>query len=393
MDVKKKYQKFDRIFKENAVKISYEKNSVKAFAEELGIRGNLIWRWRKEYENFGHGSFRGVGYDRVHPDKKEVFDLEKNVKESELRFEILKKAASYLYRGNLILYHFIKENEQNYSILKMCEVLEVGYGRYHRWKKDGISEKQQQIALLKEDLKKIFFRFNKHYGRNKLTKELQSLGYVICMRQVSFYMRELGLRRIKKRKTKITTESGHNYYIAPNVLNRNFKVQAHSQAWASDITYLPTVEGFLYLTIIIDLYDRKIIGWNLGTRLDSKNTTLPTLRMAVAGRNAGKGLIFHSDRGVQYANRAFTRLLAEYKFTRSMSRKGCSCDNAISESFFSSLKRELREGNSRLLTRKQLQAEIFEFIENWYNVKRIHTALNYKTIEQFNEEYYLKGSL
>ena len=176
-------------------------------------------------------------------------------------------------------------------------------------------------------------------------------------------------------------------------LDRNFQVHSHSQVWASDITYLQTTKGFLYLTIIIDLYDRKIIGWNLGSSLAGKNTTLPALKMAAANRTAAEGLIFHSDRGVQYANRAFSKELASYRFIKSMSRKGCSCDNAVSESFFSSMKRELIDPRNNLFTRRKMRQEIYEFIENWYNTKRIHTSLNNKTIEQFNNDYYLETGI
>lgn len=379
-----KYKTYDRIFKENAVLLSYEKRSLKEFAEELGIYPHYLTKWRKEYEKFGSGSFCGSGYERVNPDKKKNFELEKTSKESELRFEILKNASPHLYQGNLKIYKFIKDNEKKYSIAQMCRVLGVGNGRYIRWKYKGISQKQQQISVLKEEIKSIFFRFKKHYGRNKITKELHLLGYKIVERQVSFYMKELGLRYVKKRKFKVTTDSKHNFYTAPNILNRQFKVNDYSKVWVSDITYLQTTKGFLYLTIIMDLYDRKIIGWSLGSRLSTNKTTLPALEMAVTNRKVVNGLVFHSDRGVQYANKAFTKKLNSYKCKRSMSRKGDSLDNAVSESFFGSLKRELIDRKSNLISKKQMKEEIFEFIENWYNIKRIHSALKYKTIEQFN---------
>ncbi|MBF4519432.1 IS3 family transposase [Flavobacterium sp. ANB] len=379
-----KYKTYDRIFKENVVLLSYEKRTLKEFADELGIYPHYLTKWRKEYEKFGGGSFCGSGYERVHPDNKKFFELEKTSKESKLRFEILKNASPYLYQGNLIIYQFIKDNEKKYSIAQMCKVLGVGNGRYIRWKYNGVSEKRRQIALLKEDIKTIFFRFKKHYGRNKITQELHSLGYKISKEQVTFYMRQLGLRSVKKRKFIVTTDSNHNHYTAPNVLNREFKANDYSKVWVSDITYLQTTKGFLYLTMIMDLYDRKIVGWSLGSRLSTNKTTLPALEMALTNRKVLSGLIFHSDRGVQYANKAFTRKLDSYKCIRSMSRKGDHLDNAISESFFSSLKRELIDRKSNLLSKKQMKVEIFEFIENWYNKNRIHTALNYKTIEQFN---------
>lgn len=141
----------------------------------------------------------------------------------------------------------------------------------------------------------------------------------------------------------------------------------------------------------MDLYDRKIIGWSLAARLFTSKTTLPALEMAIQNRQISNGLIFHSDRGIQYANKTFTKKLESYNFIRSMSRKGNSFDNAMSESFFSSLKRELIDRKSNLRTKKQMRVEIFEFIEKWYNSKRIHTALNNRTIEQFNADHYFEN--
>ncbi|UUF13087.1 MULTISPECIES: IS3 family transposase [Flavobacterium] len=379
-----KYKKYDHLFKKNAVLLSYEKDSLKEFSEEIGILPCLLTRWRKEYQEFGAGSFQGSGYARVHPKNKLFFELKKKSKESELRFEILKNASLYLYKGNIVIYQFIKQNEHKYSILKMCEILEVGYGRYNRWKNNGISQKQQQLALLKKELTSIFYSFKKQQGKVPITKELNSRGYKICEGHVSFYMKQLGLRRIAKKKFKVTTNSNHSHYIAPNVLNQKFKTDGPSKVWVSDITYIQTKRGFSYLTIIMDLYDRKIIGWNLSSRLSTQKTTLPAWEMAVINRKVSNGLIFHSDRGVQYANKVFSNRLSSFNCIRSMSRKGNHLDNAISEAFFSSFKRELLNRKDQLLSTKQMKAEVFEFIEEWYNKERIHTALNYKTIEQFN---------
>lgn len=382
--VVKKYKKFDRAFKDNAVRLSYEKRTIKEFANEIGILPCILTRWRQEYQKFGSGSFPGSGYARVHPEKKKSFEIEKECKESELRFEILKKGSPYLFQGKLIIYQFIYDNEKVYPITKMCIVLGVGVGRYIRWKKKGISEKQKAITLLKEEITSIFLSFKKHYGRNKIAKELHKRGYKINQRQVSFYMQQLGLRRIVKRKFVVTTDSKHNHYTAPNVLNRNFKVDAPSRVWASDITYIQAKKGFLYLTIIMDLYDRKIIGWSLSSGLSTQETTLAALEMATSSCKVSKGLIFHSDRGVQYANGTFSSKLDSYQCIRSMSRKGDHLDNAVCESFFSSFKRELIH-KDKLVTPRQLRVDIFEYIENWYNKIRIHSALNYKSIEEFNK--------
>ncbi|MEN2416219.1 IS3 family transposase [Flavobacterium mesophilum] len=378
-------KKYDRIFKENAVILSYEKSNLKEFAAELGISPSLLSRWRQVYEKFGAGSFHGSGHARVHPEDRLYYDLKKKFEDSKLRFEILKNATIYLHQENSVIYQFIKENEHKYSVLKMCQVLEVGYGRYHRWKKNGISLKKQYIDSLKKDITSIFFRFKKYYGRNKITKELHKRGYKISERQVSFYMMQLGLKKIIKGKFKVTTDSTHNNYTAPNILNRQFRVNEPSKVWVSDITYIQTIRGFLYLTIIMDLFDRKIVGWSISCRLFPKTTTIDAWNMAVKNRNVPNGLIFHSDRGVQYTSKAFIAELNSYNCTRSMSRKGSSIDNAVAESFFNSLKRELINRKSKLISQKKMKIEIFEFIENWYNKNRIHSALNFKTIEQFNK--------
>lgn len=196
-------------------------------------------------------------------------------------------------------------------------------------------------------------------------------------------MKELGLRSKLSKKFKVTTNSKHNYLVVENVLDRNFIVADPSKVWVSDITYIQTKEGFLYLTTIIDLYDRKIIGWSLSNGMSTEETSLAAWKMALKNRIVQKGLIFDSDRGVQYANKKFSNTIESYNVRRSMSRKGNCWDNAVAESFFKSLKTELIYGN-KLISKERMEMEIFEYIEIWYNKKRRHSTLNYKTIEEFN---------
>lgn len=198
-------------------------------------------------------------------------------------------------------------------------------------------------------------------------------------------MKEFGLRSKLSKKFKVTTNSKHNYLVAENVLDRNFIAEKPAQVWVSDITYIQTKEGFLYLTTVIDLYYRKIVGWSLSNGLSTEETSLAAWKKAVKNRKAGEGLIFHSARGVQYASRKFANTLEFYRATRSMSRRGNCWDNAVAESFFKSLKTELIYGN-KLITKEQMEMEIFEYIEIWYNKKRRHSALSYLTIEEFNNQ-------
>lgn len=380
-------KKYERTFKETAVKLSYErgKGQTASIERELGITPSCLYRWRQDFEKFGTGSFCGTGYLKLTPEQTIITNLEKKIKNSELTLEILKSGSKYVSQGKIMTKQFIEDTKSKFSILKICAVLEVSRTTYYLRKKQELSNTEIRINLLKEEIISIFNQFKQRYGCTKITKELQSRGFKIQSSQVTVYMRILGLRRKAKRKYKATTDSNHNHYVSPNVLNREFTVCEPSTAWVSDITYIQTMRGFLYLTIVMDLFDRKIIGWSLSNGMSTKGTTLPAWEMAVKNRKITKDLIFHSDRGVQYANKIFTNTLDSYKFVkRSMSSRQNHTDNAVSESFFSSFKAELINGN-KLLTRKQMKVAVSEYIENWYNKKRRHSFLGYKTIEEFDE--------
>ena len=282
-------------------------------------------------------------------------------------------------------YTFIKNHEYLFPIEKMCKVLEIGSSGYYKWKNTSISFRTIRKNEIKQQITDIYFASKQRYGSPRITTELNALGYKVSRITVAKYMRELGLRSKLSKKFKVTTDSKHNYLVVENVLNRNFMVTNPSRVWVSDITYIQTKEGFLYLTTIIDLYDRKMIGWSLSNGMNTEETTLAAWKMAIRNRNVQKELIFHSDRGVQYANKKFANTIESYGVIRSMSRKGNCWDNAVAESFFKSLKTELIYGN-KLINKEQMELEIFEYIEIWYNKKRRHGALNYKTIEEFNNQ-------
>ena len=284
-----------------------------------------------------------------------------------------------------MIFDFIKNHEKIFPIEKMCKVLKVIQSGYYRWKHNSISQRKQRVIALKEKITTVYFESKQRYGSPRITIELNALGYKISRITVAKYMKQLGLYSKLSKKFKITTDSKHNYLVVENILNRKFLVSQPSKVWVSDITYIHTKEGFLYLTTIMDLYDRKIIGWSLSDGMSTNETTLASWKMAIRNRNITTGLIFHSDRGVQYANNKFANVLESYKITRSMSGKGNCWDNAVAESFFKSLKTELIYGN-KLITKEQMKLQIFEYIEIWYNQKRRHSALNYMTINEFNNQ-------
>ncbi len=282
-------------------------------------------------------------------------------------------------------YRFIKNHEYLFPIEKMCSALGVSSSGYYKWKSKPICKRTLLKKQINQQITSIYFASKQRYGSPRITIELNTSGFKISRITVAKYMRELGLRSKLSKKFKVTTDSKHNYLVVENVLDRNFIVAHPSRVWVSDITYIQTKEGFLYLTTIIDLYDRKIIGWSLSHGMNTEETTLAAWKMAVRNRSFQRGLIFHSDRGAQYANRRFANTIESYKVIRSMSRKGNCWDNAVAESFFKSLKTELIYGN-KLISKEQMELEIFEYIEIWYNKKRRHGALNYKTIEEFNNQ-------
>ena len=224
---------------------------------------------------------------------------------------------------------------------------------------------------------------SKHtYGSRRMAKALQALGYPVGRHQARSLMREAGVWVRYRRRYRVTTDSDHHQPVFPNRLERDFEVQEPNQVWASDITYVWTHEGWLYLAVVIDLYSRKVVGWSLGKRLTS-SLVCDALRMAVWNRRPPKGqLIHHSDRGVQYASKAFRKLLEGQGIAGSMSRKGDCWDNAVVESFFGSLKCERVFWRS-YQTRDEARADIVEYITMFYNSYRLHSYLGYQSPDEF----------
>jgi putative transposase len=234
-------------------------------------------------------------------------------------------------------------------------------------------------------IQKIHAKSRNTYGSPRIAKELRAQGMPVSRPRVARLMRCAGLRSIVARKYRVaTTDSKHGFRVAQNLLDRDFQTGIRGRAWVSDLTYIRTTEGWLYLTTVIDLADRAVIGWALSTNMTANDTSMAAWKMAVHNRPVTKDLIFHSDRGVQYACADFTKLLKAYPNVRqSMSRKGNCWDNAVAESFFKTLKSECTDHLNRL-NMKQTGMAVFEYIECWYNTQRRHSALNYMTPLEYN---------
>jgi len=273
-----------------------------------------------------------------------------------------------------------------FPVEKMCRVLKVSSSGYYYWKKNPISKQKQRRDKLLSLIKSIYLKSKSTYGAPRITKELHIMGEPVSQKTVAKIMRENNIRSIVKRKFKVTTDSKHSYSISPNLLQQKFIVGKQARVWVSDITYINTRNGWIYLTVIIDLFDRKVIGWSMSETMSTNQTIIPAWKMAVRNKNIEFNLIFHSDRGVQYASKRFRKMLKAYPLVKqSMSRKRNCWDNAVAESFFKSMKVEAIYPLN-LLNREDMKLSVFEYIESWYNQNRRHSHLGNLTIKEF--EYF-----
>ena len=268
----------------------------------------------------------------------------------------------------------------------MSRVMKVSVSGYHAWIKRKPSARSSRREHLKVEIKRFHDRSKKRYGSPRITKDLNEDGTKVSQPTVAKLMKETGLKSLIKRKYKVTTNSSHNYSVAENVLDRDFASGEMNRKWVSDLTYIPTHEGWVYLTTVIDLCDRKVVGWSLSETMKTNHTTIPAFEMATRNRHIKRDhhLVFHSDRGIQYACDEFVTSLSRYaNISRSMSRKGNCWDNAVAESFFKTLKVELVYHN-KYQSRSEAKLSIFEYIETWYNRNRRHKHLNNLTIHEFH---------
>jgi transposase InsO family protein len=269
----------------------------------------------------------------------------------------------------------------------MCSTFNISRSGYYAWLNRKLSNNAIENIMLIKEIKEIYEASRQTYGSPRITEELKSKSFRVSRPRVARLMKKENIQSKVRKKYVVTTDSKHSFSVAQNLVDRNFSSKAPGEIWVSDITYIKTTQGWLYLTVVIDLYDRKVIGWSLSSYLDAIHTSISALNMALKNRMKDPQLIFHSDRGVQYACDAFKQLLRKENIKQSMSRKGNCWDNAVAESFFKSIKTESIY-RSQLKSKLMTKMEIFWYIEIWYNRKRRHSALNYATPEQMEYLYY-----
>jgi putative transposase len=276
---------------------------------------------------------------------------------------------------------FVHAEKANYSVKLLCSVAQISRSSYYDWTQNHQSELARTDALLLCEIRDIYETGRGNYGSPRIHDELKKQGRCVGRKRVIRLMRSAQICAKTKRKFRVTTDSNHDGPFAENVLARAFTSSAPDRVWVSDITYLKTKQGWLYLCVVIDLFSRKIVGWSLQKRMPAE-LVCDAFDMAVRLRRPGPGLVFHSDRGSQYCSKKLLRRFSRWGTTRSMSRKGNCWDNAVSESFFATLKKELVRGKE-YATDAEAQSEVFEYITVFYNRVRKHSVTNGVSPESF----------
>jgi putative transposase len=284
-----------------------------------------------------------------------------------------------------VKYGFVRDQAHAYPVNMLCRMLSVQRSGYYDWRdRPGKVIGPEELALRRR-MKALFVASRESLGSRTMARNLRLEGFDIGRDKARRLMKRLGLKVKPKRKYKVTTDSNHKLPVAKNVLNRAFSPSAPNQVWGSDITYLWTQQGWIYLAVVIDLYSRRVVGWAIDRRM-KKALVIRALMMAVNLRQPPPGLVCHSDRGSQYASHDYRHLLKQHGMICSMSRKGDCWDNAPVERFFSSLKREWT-GDRWYRTRQEAIADVREYVAVYYNSKRLHSTLGYTTPMNYEKRF------
>ena len=281
-------------------------------------------------------------------------------------------------------FNLIDAERASYPVAVLCRMLGVSKSGYYAWRGRPPSQRRRQDALLIEKIRQIHSRSRETYGYPRVHAELRSLGVRCGRRRVARLMRATGLRGCVRGKKRRTTRRDPRAAPVPDLLCRDFVAGRPNRVWLADITYIPTQEGFLYLAFILDTHSRKVVGWSMAPHMRTE-LVVDALEMAVWRRKPVAGLVHHSDRGVQYTAISFGKRLEEVGIVPSMGRTGTALDNAMAESFIATLKTELLVHRRRFPDREVARSAIFEYLEGFYNRRRLHSALGYKSPVSYEE--------
>lgn len=274
-----------------------------------------------------------------------------------------------------MIYQFIEQYKQEFPVVGMCQVLGVSESGFYAWRKRPTCRRHQEDAQLTQEIRQVFVAHRGRYGSPRIQSELKDQGRHIARKRVARLMHEAELIALRKRRRAQTTKRDAAHPVAPNVLNREFTAEEPNTKWVTDITYIPTTQGWLYLAVMLDLYSRAVVGWSMSSCCD-ENLAENALNMAVSRRRPKAGFLHHSDRGCQYTSLAYRKRLEQVGAVVSMSRKGNCWDNAAMESFFGSLKEEC-VGETVYSSHEQARQALFEYLEIYYTRQRRHSTLGY----------------
>jgi len=286
-----------------------------------------------------------------------------------------------------VRFAFVHAHAGEHAVRRLCRVLQVSRAGYYAWVKRPPSRRATADAALVTAIRAVHAGhqgLGRTYGSPRVHQELRAQGHRHGAKRIARVMREHGLRAIAVRQFRVTTQSAHAHPVAPNVLQRQFTVATPNRVWVGDLTYVRTRDGWLYLAIVLDLASRRVVGWAMRHTMEHA-LVLEALAMAVRQRRPAPGLVHHTDRGAQYAASDYRACLAEHAMIASMSRPGDCWDNAVAESFFATLKRELGDG-AAWRTRDEARTAIFRYIEGWYNRRRRHSTLGYRSPDEYERE-------
>ncbi|MBR2573438.1 MAG: IS3 family transposase [Loktanella sp.] len=366
-------------FRKDAVRIALTSGLTRRqVADDLGVGLSTLNKWVTAHRDTDVVSSE----DRELARENERLRRENRILKEER--DIPKKSHPVLREPKAMRFRFVEEQRGTFPIDRLCQVVNVSPRGLRAFRNRPASRRQRTDMVVLAHIKEQSHLSLGSYGRPRMTEELKEVGVDVGHRRVGRLMRENGITVERTRKFKATTDSDHTFNIAPNLLDRDFKADQPNQKWAGDISYIWTREGWLYLAVILDLHSRRVIGWAVSNRM-KRDLAIRALKMAIAFRSPPNGCIFHSDRGSQYCSHDYQKILRQHGFRVSMSGKGNCYDNAAVETFFKTIKAELIWRRS-WETRQQAEMAIFEYINGFYNPRRRHSALGWKSPVAFERK-------
>ncbi|WP_394846013.1 IS3 family transposase [Pendulispora brunnea] len=383
---KRKRRVFTPQFKAEAVRLcKVGDRTIGQVAKDLDLTETALRAWIKRAEtDAGDAPKESLST----AERDELTELRRKVKRLEMERDILKKANGLLREGIDVRFAFVHEEKASYPIAVLCKVLGVSRSGYYAWASRPTPSRERSDAQLAVEIATTHKRSRDTYGSPRVHRDLRARGIRVGKKRVERLMREHGIFAKRRRRFRRTTDSRHSYPIAPNVLARRFEAAVPNRAWVTDVTYVWTLEGWLYLAVILDLCSRRIVGWAASENND-RHLANDALRRAVANRRPVAGLLHHSDRGSPYASDDYRNAIAANGMIASMSRRGNCWDNAVAESFFATLKGELLD-HEVYQTRRSAVAAIGDYIDAFYNLERRHSSIDYVSPIEFELKIEMK---